>query len=635
MSIKKGNDNGKQQPNAMGDAFARAGAASGQQGGFEAPPQPEQQRRRRPGLMEMNAAMPRPVSRRPTGEVVMKFQSSLQKLMESSFRQGFDQDFRLVVLDNNTANVPLSVLMMCFYEKHNGQDFLAVYNLLVEGSAGRLNPRIINMGNTQVEIETVPGDVLVSNENLWNKIVEHVQAVYGMEMNVLDAGALVLPNDLNPEDEDHMRRVLFNSTQACVTVMDSRLGSQEPPFTVDWINGTSEQLTARLEYHPGQNETATGEPVRSDVRITLQGSVVGQPQGGIAFEQMRELSGVDGYIDLVYCPPQPVGYGQQPVTQHYFPRFVITRADTEIDAITMELQLLALSTTTLLTRNHAWAGVYRDRPQYHSIDFGDIGAIGYEVNFTGDPNTKPEYIDTKSNDFGTNELYQLITAAVHDGLIYSMDIEEVGELSWIHQAFLAAANGSAEATRLIIDAANHLTLDNFGDIYQGGGICVDDNNRVHLGYYIDENGNKRDLRDLDYLAMLNLAGKQDPSKVIEWANTFDQTDVPMEIRLEKRYKLLKGMLGGSLRVTGYARRITFNPQFLEALNRACAQAGLTIRPNNLIQEFSGGGTRGNFAAGAYAMGSQGAQSLFNYGQQQWGGQHAPGFGNYTGRFGRF
>ncbi len=638
MSVHKGKGNQDQQRTAMGDALERAQGRAGHQGqdprqaqGGPASHEAQAGPARRRSIVEMNSAMPRPVSRQPTGEVVMKFQDQLQKQMDRNFRQGFEQFFRLVVLDNNTENVPLSAIMMCYHEKVNNQDFLAVYTLLVEGSTGRLNTRTINMGGQQVEIDTVAGDVFVTNDFMWNKVQETVQAAYGRRMLVMDAGTMVLPTELDPEDEEHLRRVLFNSTQACFTVMANQIGGKEEPFSVDWVNSSSDTLVARLDYNPGQAETATGEPVRSDVRITLQGTLSGQnSQAG--FEQVRELSSVDGYIDLVYAPPQQQAFNQPPITQHYYPRFVITRADTEIDAVTMELQLLALSTTTLLSRNHAWAGVFRPRP-VKGVDLRDIGAIGYEVNFTGDQNAKPEYIDTKSNDFDLNALYQFVSMAINDGLIYSMDVEEVGELSWIHQAFLAEANNNRDAHQMILDAANNLTMGHFGQIYQGGQICVDDNNRVHLGHYTDENGQRRDLRDIDYLALLNLAGKNDPNVVVEWGNTFDQTDVPMEIRLEKRAKILKAMLGSSLVIKGYARRITFNPAFLEALNLACAKAGLSIRPNNLIQEFSGVGARGNFTAANFALGGQGANTLFNYGAPQWGAQ-SHGFGSFTGRFGR-
>lgn len=638
MSVSKGKGNQDQPKTTIGAAFENAGynKPQGNQGtqGNQGPASHEAKHDgppRRRSIVEMNSAMPRPVSRQPTGEVVMKFQDTLQEQMGRNFRQGFDQFFRLVVLDNNTENVPLSAIMMCYHEQSGGEDFLAVYTLLVEGSSGRLNTRTINMGGQQVEIETVAGDVLVTNDYMWGKIQETVLAAYGRRMEVMDAGSMVLPTELDPENEEALRRVLFNSTQACFTVMANRINDKEEPFSVDWVNSSSDTLVARLDYNPGQAETATGEPVRSDVRITLQGTLAGQ-QNQAGFEQVRELSSVDGYIDLVYVPPQQQAFNHPPVTQHYYPRFVITRADTEIDAVTMELQLLALSTTTLLSRNHAWAGVFRPRP-VKGVDLRDIGAVGYEVNFTGDQNAKPEYIDTKAQDFDLNALYQFVSMSINDGLLYSMDIEEVGELSWIHQAFLASANGDHEVTRLILDSANNLTNGAFGEIWQGGAICVDDNNRIHLGHYTDENGQVRDLRDIDYLALLNLAGKNDPSVVVEWGNSFDQIDVPMEIRLEKRAKILKAMLGSSLVIKGYARRITFEPAFLEVLNIACAKAGLTIRPNNLIQEFSGAGTRGNFNAANFALGGQGANTLFNYGTPQWG-QQTHGFGSYTGRFGR-
>lgn len=604
-----------------------------QSGGQQAPP------RRRGSLMDINSMMSRPMSRQSTGEVVLRYQQVLKELMEANLKGSAAQEFELLVLDNNVANVgPLSSLLVCYHEQHNGRHYVAVYTLLVEGSAERLEPKTINMGNRSIAIDTVAGDVF--NGHLWGKIAEHVQQTRGRQMEVLDAGAMVLPRELSHEDDMHMRMVLFNASQACFTVMERLVGGGEEPFTVELVNTSAEQLSARLSYsaggdeESGQAETATGLPVRSDVRITLTGSL--QQQYAEGFAQTRPLATVDGYVDLVYSPPQPAAPGQMPQTQHYYPRMVMTKMDTAVDAITMELQLLALAQSTLLSRQMAWAGCFRPRPNVKGLDIHDIGAVGYEIPLTGDTNAKREKVDTKSASFGINELYQLITMSVHDVLLYSMDIEEVGELSWIHQAFIAAANGDPEAESIILEAANTLTSGKFAMTYQpqqGERIAYDDQNRIHLGYYKGENGELRDIRDVDYLALLNVSGKDNPEAVIRWGETFDNRDIPLEIRLADRAELIRGMLGDNVKFKGYARRITFNPNFLISLNAACAAAGLVIRPNNLIHEFQGGTMRGNMNAGQYGVSGQAVSGLFNY-STGYGNQHQGGLANFQGHFNR-
>ena len=636
MAINKGgssdNTQGPNQgPQAAPHQGPAPGASAADSGAHQQPGAGQRQQRR--SVMDLNSMMRRPVSRRSTGEVVQRFRDSLEKSVEKNMDRNQSSAFRLEVLDNNTNNVPLSSILVCYHQRINGHDKVAVYTLLVEDSGPRLSPQTINLGGKNVEIDTVAGDVF--NGYLWGIIVDHINGVFGKDMEVMDGGAMVLPSELDPEDDEHIRRVLFNATSAVVTVMESELNvDPQGIFSVSWINNPGDSLVARLDYNPSQPESATGEPIRSDLRVTLQGSVSSaQPVTG--FEQVRDISTVDGFVDLVYTPPQSRQQPGQPApTQHYHPRFVITRADSQVDAVTMELQLLALSTTTLLSRNLAWAGVFRPRHGVKGVDTRDIGAIGFEVPFAGD---KPKRIDTKANDFDINKLYQLVSMAVNDSLMYSMDVEEVGELSWIHQAFIAAANGNQDANQLILDSANNLTEGWFAQIFQGGGVAVDDQVRVHTGYYIDEDGRQRDLREIDYLAMLNMVGESSPELVAKWGETFDNVNIPLEVRLEERANILKGILGQSMHVKGYARRITFNPAFLMALNEASAKAGLVVRPHNLIQEFMGTGMRGNMSAAQFGLSSSQVGNLFSYGPQQpWGNYPQGGYGGpFQGRFGHY
>jgi hypothetical protein len=101
--------------------------------------------------------------------------------------------------------------------------------------------------------------------------------------------------------------------------------------------------------------------------------------------------------------------------------------------------------------------------------------------------------------------------------------------------------------------------------------------------------------------VLNLQGGKDLQVVIDWAATYDNIEIPMNLRLERRAKILAGLIEGGVHLKGYSRRITFNPDFLVALNQSCADAGLVIRPNNTIQDFYGAAGRVQYGAAAMAI----------------------------------
>lgn len=624
----------QQGQNAFASTLAQAQAQpQTQQGPAQTQAQPQQgpaqgssRQPRQGSMMDINSIMRRPMSRQSTGEVVAKFQQSLQALMDENYKEGFEREFKLIVLDNNVVNVgPLSSLLLCYNTIHNNRHVVAVHTMLIEASGPRLEPKVEQFSPTKtVTIDTVPGDVFIST-SYFNKTREHVKQVYGRDMDVLDAGAVVLPRELESTNFMLLRQVLFNATNACFTTTQFHFDDGDF-FSVDLINTKSEMLKSRLSF--GENdversETNTGLPIRRDVNVTLSGSLINQHDDG--FQQTRSIASVDGYVDLVFSPPQaPVqqmGYHPQaPMAgqEYYYPRLVITKMDTQIDANSIELQLLSLAQTTILSRQMNWAGCFRPRDHVKGTDLRDIGAIGYEVPLSGDVNAKPAAVDTKAASFGDAELYQLITQTIRDKLLYSLDIDECGDLGWLQQIFLTAADKFVpEDYNEVIAAADRLTNNMFSQFFFNNqddtSIAWFDNNRIHLGYYKDEHGEMRDIRDIDYLAMLNLSGKDNLDVVAKWGDTFDNIDVPMEIRLADRAEMIRGILGDNVKFKAYARRITFNPHFIVSLNEACHAAGLIVRPENMIQEFTGGVVRGNFNVDRMGLSGSVAnsQALFN------------------------
>ena len=468
-------------------------------------------------------------------------------------------------------------------------------------------------------------------------------------VEVHEAGCMIVFSEMKPDNSEAVRKCMYNAQQAAITVMDSIAGGREEPFNIGWFRVEGGETVAKLEYNPGHAESVSGEPVRSDCSISLQYNInANQSNLTNNFEEALDLALVDVYTRLVYAPLPPAAIpGQVQEMRHYVPQIVITSLDSQVDAVTMELQLLAMAQATLMSHNYAWAGCFRPNHATKGLDIKDVGAIGYQVNLTADPNGKFVKPDTKSKSFGDKEFYTFIRQNVRDTVEYTIDIEEVGPLSWILQAFAAVAvksngktigdaksvAGAQRAYDLIYNAADNLTMGEFKKVFQGGPITIDLDERVHLGYYIDQTGTRKDLRDIDNLALLNMVGKDDMSVVWKWAETFDAIDIPSEIRMEDRTRILKTVLPG-VKIKGYARKYVISNAFLIALNQACQAAGLVIRPSNMIQDFSGTGVRGNANAGRYGLSGQDVSGLFNYSTNPWANYNSGPGGSFNSRFTR-
>ena len=575
--------------------------------------------------------------RSSAGEEVAAYASTVRQLIKE-VDEGGDSGINALVIDGNQSGLSASALVITMAAGESSRD-VAVFTLLLEASVGaRLSPRQVSFGPGQnSEFQTTCGDLY--DDWFVTNVIQTVKERFGEDTRVHDAGHMTVPRETTHDDRERVRKVLFMADNALTGCLSSVMDAAEPPFTIRDID-PSVQLNGILDYDVVNDETITGLPIRSDVSLQLQG--VAKVSQAAQHQAVVSIAKVDGYIDLVFDPTaqnqqasNPFGAPVSPMPNNaprYYPRFIITRSDSEVDEITPELQLLGLASSTMLSWNFNWAGVFLPNYNANAVDLRDIGAVGREVDIMGTGEFKP--IDTKSENFKPEHLQQLIQMLVHDRLVYSMDVEESGELSWVHSTFIDAALNKAGATASIIRTVDNLTGGLFSRKFGNRPIVHDDNNRIHLGYWVDENDQKRDIRELDYLAMANWLGPRDMSMVRRFADTFEHSQIPIEMRLEERERIYSLVLANKYEIKGYARRLTFTPEFIACLHSACEEAGLIIRPTNIAQNFGTLGVRGdpsihNFAVSGMSGNMFQSQNPYgNYNSRQsFGGFNNGGYWN--------
>jgi hypothetical protein len=81
---------------------------------------------------------------------------------------------------------------------------------------------------------------------------------------------------------------------------------------------------------------------------------------------------------------------------------------------------------------------------------------------------------------------------------------------------------------------------------------------------------------VDYLALLNLAGVNNHEEVLTWSDTFSNVNLPLNLRLSKRWKIIEQIAGPSAVCTGYGRRITFDTDLIAAVLMSYKELGLKM-----------------------------------------------------------
>lgn len=574
------------------------------------------------------------MSRNPASEVLSKLTRTLTDIYKEAAQPDFEHT--LIPVDLNQApQLDVSVLVLCVRDKQNPNLGVAFYTFVLEGSVDAPPPKFEQIMGKNVEIVRTVAEAF--NKNMLAVVTDYVARVFP-DVHLFNAEACVVPRDFNLTDTQQVYALAANAAFACSQELESRA----PNFSdINLANAQGDSnLVVRTQFNQNDSIDAVGHPQRTPVLIEFTAAPQNQNNNqlqGNNLGRTTRVATVGGYVDLVWDAPagpntfggfgqpaQQQGWGgNQPNFQRYAARYVMTMLE-NMQLLTLPAQLLSIIPALSLREGNQWVHAFKPNPLVEGVDMHDIGAIGIEVNFEGNPNGVGVRIPTKSPSFTDESLFKLVAATFKPGMILSLDVPECGPSTWYNSAFAAAAEGNPDANNAILEAANYLTNNCFGQFWKGGRVAVDENNLIHLGYYMDPvDGTRKDLRHVDYLAVLNLIGEKDAVVVKDWSDTFLKSQYPLALRLSERKRIITGFFSSAV-FTGYARRVTFTPEFLDALANGARQAGLTMRAATSLTDLQQFERASGQYLNDYLMGSD-PTGVFNR------GGNVGSFGN-TGSF---
>lgn len=456
-------------------------------------------------------------------------------------------------------------------------------------------------GGQIVSIKQLPSDV--NNGVYYDIVLNYITNKYPKVGEPIYANASLIPASVNLEDDSMMRQMIINALEASVMKLNDYRGSARRTVILT-PPAPGESLQASVDINCPATVDITGIPVRTDTilrtTISSQGSN-GQRSTLNTQNGVRQVATIGGYIDLAWLPVTQqeqfanmnMGYypgAPMPApTQKFLARFIMTMMAGEVR--TLEAQLLAMATCALITEGNNWWPLLDDRGAAHSgVRLRDPGALNIEGNLEGNGNGAGYGVApaTGSVSFTQADLGDMISKLVRPQIMPALSIPECGTLSWANAVFLAASQGIVDAVDAIKAAADTLTNGRYSAL--GGGrnpliyVVGDDNavERVHAGYTIDDNGAKVPLAVMDYLAVMNLIGHQDPTVGKRWTDTFSDYSRPLIARLADRENMIKELTSGRAKFTGYERVVNIDPNELSILARAISDNGLKLRAGGAL-----------------------------------------------------
>lgn len=517
--------------------------------------------------------------------------------------------------------------------------------LLIEAT-GRLEKTIeIEQGHDRIVKTLTTGDVYTSGpeavDYTMSFLNEHLSQ-QGEQIQYVDAGCVVIPATISVSEVERLG-ALLNKVNAAI---DGKLelftgGNFHKRITPELFQAKDSAVETSLRFGNetlcGVDDTLAFTQWRCDVRSVEKG---GQKQNSVwNTGDVLELGKVGGFIDLVWEEPvqqASTGWGKSRRREDddlacYHAQIIASTMSNPFGGNRLELQLLHLANMYNIIEGEKWTNCFSPKFGDNASDkLHDLSGIQWEA-----PALEADRgnVDFYAADLEESDRLDLIQENFHRDPIISLDIPEVGPDTWLMDAFAVLAENDDQAAEVaIIDAADVLTNGIFSQMWDANNEAILSPmvDRVHLGTWTDAEGRARDLREINYLAMLNIGDGTEVGMqtLYDFAATYaDLANVSVEKRLEQRLAIMRSAGFSDIEVTGYATRVTFNINFLATLATAMHNAGINLETADQYSQQRRGRAR-NANVGMFQRNSDRSSGLFN--SRRGGGRQQGGFGRQTG-----
>lgn len=501
----------------------------------------------------------------------------------------------------------LNISSIVQYVIVDGTLFYAIF--LLEALSKPLPNKLLQVpGGKQIEVDR-------DASHYWDpfmvsKTEQILAATSNIALNLTSVAAIVVGRHTNLTIADKLAPYYDHGIAAITAHLRVKNGGSTSGLSAKLLSHQQLELTAKYDVTPGDTYlSTTGQPISADFNVVLYvrsanknaaASSVHNNQGDIG------LTSLMGYLDFMRRVPEGTMAGawggyNRPVPG-YDPVVVITQntslgvsSQSNDDLLT---QLLALPTLLPLIdpQHNKWSTIFEPFVG-DSGNKPSIGLLALEHNlYPGTPH-KPEVIKVVSGTehvSGTDKLtaQQVIQAYINPTIIIAQDILHGGPLEWV-QLMLANATPGSSYEEVIIDELDKFSDGQFSKMWGplNQPILSAPSTWIHAGYYPDPAGKNRDIRSINYLALLESTGG-DPNVFDPFAAGFlPGTDQPA--LMDQKRKLLLQVVP-QITFTGMYTRIFYNNAFINTIDALLHNVGLQITVEGLVDLYGGNQVRRSF-----------------------------------------
>lgn len=363
-------------------------------------------------------------------------------------------------------------------------------------------------------------------------------------------------------------------------------------FSIAALDLKNNDLLANIAFHQGDvADDITEMPHRADIVVDLMVAPRDERRGGIvnvlSERESTQLAGLISHVDLYYK-------GEEEQSNSFFALrkkkaedfdtriygIALVISDLKCVAIPEYLMFSLAQVSALMTEPALIQGL---RPLNTKGALRTAEALTYELK--GEFEKLPEVL----ND---DEWAGLVANVVRENSqIVQIQIPRSSINTPLLQLLVDACDETnpnrKEAVDVLIEAADNISGDRFStimntsDLYDVG--IIRDMPQL-LGTWIDEQGHKRDLREIGYYEILTNFGLKSPQVVADYDRCLNDDSIDLQVRMDQMEKIIEDYTGGQYQITDRADVIEVNANWLFGLTRALSAAGMVVTADGITQD---------------------------------------------------
>ena len=492
----------------------------------------------------------------------------LNKFAELSAKalSGTKIDVKIFKLDLDKFNLGFSHVLYAV-KGDNGKGYY--FSALLEAT----NRKPLNV-HTVVESFNIKNslDVLVTADAFDDGFFSVAEAVVSRGLgldakNIEFCEGVVIPYDANVETTADTIAKFAQDVIVSTYVKETNI---EGDITIQAINelvGNNGMLELDLGFNTGSTINMLGRSIRSDFNVEV--SVVKNNtirsfngQGG-----RKKLTTTSGYVE--YLISEEVNPYTNSIKKVAEPMIILN--EFVGSAPTINYALLSIINANTFTNRSTLKSLIIEK---------DAGPLNYLFNFGGEGNKYGEKISFKDSKSDPEIVTDIIREHIRPTPIFALEIEDYGDNYPYMVPFSALIDPASnfEANNAILKAASEL----LGQDIDAKDVMAGECSYIPLGEFIDNEGNKRDIREIDTTFIAKHINE--PSIIIDWIYSNATPSIcqgatgkhPYVLKLEVIDKVAS-MLNIEPVITGRAARIVLNADFVNELVGRAMNSGYNPR----------------------------------------------------------